>query len=88
MPSYMDPVIVGGLAQLLPSNTQPPALAPMPTLNASSVEEPPLPPVVSKNASGGASGGVPTPGAPPSGAHTAAVSTGMLLVMGFAPLLI
>ncbi|XP_062195358.1 glycerophosphodiester phosphodiesterase GDPDL3-like [Phragmites australis] len=89
MPSYMQSVQVGSLAQFLRTfNAQPPALVPMPTLNASSVEEPPLPPVTSKNSSGGASWGAPTPSAPPSGAHIASVSTGKLLVMVFAALLI
>ncbi|KAL6661223.1 hypothetical protein ACP70R_000607 [Stipagrostis hirtigluma subsp. patula] len=72
MPSYMQPVDVGSLVQLLKGTTvQPPALAPMPALNASSVEEPPLPPVAAKNASGGSSGHAPFPGAPPSDAHSA-----------------
>ncbi|KAL6646116.1 hypothetical protein ACP70R_017724 [Stipagrostis hirtigluma subsp. patula] len=89
MPSYMQPVDVGSLAQLLKGTTvQPPALAPMPALNASSVEEPPLPPVAAKNASGGSSGRAPAPGAPPSDAHSATGSTGMLLVMVFAALLV
>jgi hypothetical protein len=43
MPSYMKPVWVGTLAQLLKGSLyQPPTLAPMPELNASSVEQPPL----------------------------------------------
>ncbi|KAL6858913.1 hypothetical protein ACP4OV_017915 [Aristida adscensionis] len=89
MPNYMQQIDVGSLAQLLNGTAaQPPALAPMPALNASSVEEPPLPPVAAKNASGGAPGSTLAPGAPPSGAHLAAVSTGMLLVMVFAALLI
>lgn len=47
MPSYMKPVVVGSLAQLLKGSlSQPPTLAPMPELNASSVEQPPLFPVM------------------------------------------
>ncbi|KAM0909208.1 hypothetical protein ACQ4PT_014967 [Festuca glaucescens] len=43
MPSYMKPVVVGCLAQLLKGSlSQPPTLAQMPELNASSVEQPPL----------------------------------------------
>ena len=83
MPDYMQPVEAGALVQKLRSfQTQPPSVAPMPTLN-SSVEEPP--PDV------GPSGGATTTpgGAPPSDAHqTATVSTGMLLVMVSAALLI
>ncbi|TVU05251.1 hypothetical protein EJB05_48409 [Eragrostis curvula] len=86
MPNYMQYIQVGSLAQL----AQPPAIAPMPTLNASSVEEPPLPPVASKNTSGGAPppGTTPTPGTGSSDAHSATVSTGRLLAMVFAALLI
>ncbi|KAF8654544.1 hypothetical protein HU200_061737 [Digitaria exilis] len=86
MPNYMLPVEPGSLDQFLQtSNAQPPALPPMPTLNASSVEEPPLPPVASRNGTGG---GTNAPGAPPSDAHMAFVSTGMLFVTAFAALLI
>lgn len=90
MPSYMQPVQAGSLAQFLQNfQTQPPSEPPMPTLNSSSVEEPPLPPVASRNApGGGSSGGARTPGVPPSNAHTATISAGMLLVMVFAALLI
>ena len=82
MPTYMRPVETGFLVQKLRSfQTQPPSVAPMPTLN-SSVEEPP--PDVGP--SGGATA---TPsGAPPDAHQTATVSTGMLLVMVSAALLI
>lgn len=86
MPNYMLPVEPGSLDQYLQTtNAQPPALPPMPTLNASSVEEPPLPPAGSRNSSGG---GANAPGSPPSDAHVAIVSTGMLLVTAFVALLI
>ncbi|KAJ1269064.1 hypothetical protein BS78_07G181800 [Paspalum vaginatum] len=89
MPNYMQPVEVGSLAQFLGSfKAQPPSLPPMPTMNDSSVEEPPLPPVASRNVPGGPPGSTTAPGTPPSDAHTALVSTGMLLVMVFAALLI
>ncbi|WVZ92287.1 hypothetical protein U9M48_038364 [Paspalum notatum var. saurae] len=88
MPNYMLPVEVGGLAQFLVSfKSQPPSLPPMPTMNDSSVEEPPLPPVAPRNVPGGSPGSTTAPGAP-SDAHTAPVSTGMLLVMVFTALLI
>ncbi|PKA47312.1 putative glycerophosphoryl diester phosphodiesterase 2 [Apostasia shenzhenica] len=45
MPSYMQPVQVGGLKQLIVAQAQPPALAPMPVLEDADVLEPPLPPV-------------------------------------------
>ncbi|XP_066380350.1 glycerophosphodiester phosphodiesterase GDPDL4-like [Miscanthus floridulus] len=93
MPTYMRPFEVGALVQKLRSfQTQPPSVAPMPTLNSSSVEEPPLPLAAPRNVPdvGPSGGATATPGgAPPSDAHqTATVSTGMLLVMVSAALLI
>jgi hypothetical protein len=93
MPDYMQRVEVGGLVQKLRSfQTQPPSVAPMPALNSSSVEEPPLPPAAPRNVPdvGPSVGATPTPGGtPPSDAHqTATASTGMLLVMVSAALLI
>uniref|UniRef100_A0A0E0LWN1 glycerophosphodiester phosphodiesterase n=1 Tax=Oryza punctata TaxID=4537 RepID=A0A0E0LWN1_ORYPU len=41
MPSYMQPIIIGGLAKLLGRTM--PIVAPMPALNPSDVAEPPLP---------------------------------------------
>ncbi|GJN15804.1 hypothetical protein PR202_gb02746 [Eleusine coracana subsp. coracana] len=86
IPIYMQYIKVGSLAQL----AKVPAMAPMPTLNASSVEEPPLPPVASKNTSGGVPTPVtsPNPGSGPSDAHTATVSTSVLLAMVSAALLV
>jgi hypothetical protein len=76
----MQHIQIGSLAQL----AEPPAMAPMPTLNASSVEEPPLPPVASKNTSSVPPAGTsPTPGTVKSNAHTATVSTSMLVALCF-----
>lgn len=89
IPSYMKPVSVGDLAQLIKkyagTNAQPPALAPMPELNSSSVVQAPFPPVTPKNAPPVAST---PPGSSPSDAHANAVSTYILLVTACAALLV
>ncbi|KAH0459027.1 hypothetical protein IEQ34_011841 [Dendrobium chrysotoxum] len=51
MPSYMKPVQVGGLKQLVVAPAQPPILSPMPILEDSDVVEPPLPSVSPVNPS-------------------------------------
>ncbi|CAL9072599.1 unnamed protein product [Musa textilis] len=62
-PSYMSPVPVGGLLQIMDPQALPPTLAPMPSLHAADVVEPPLPAVSPKPSSFGA---VEESGLPPS----------------------
>lgn len=92
MPGYMRPVEPGAIMKLLRSfQAQPPYVAPMPALNASSVEEPPLPPAAPRTVppGGGLSGPADAAGTPAAGArHTAAVGTGLLLVVVSAALLV
>ncbi|XP_004491450.1 glycerophosphodiester phosphodiesterase GDPDL3-like [Cicer arietinum] len=45
VPPYMQPVQAGSLYGIIPSESLPPALAPLPSLTNSEVVEPPLPPV-------------------------------------------
>ncbi|CAD5190909.1 glycerophosphodiester phosphodiesterase GDPDL3-like [Musa acuminata AAA Group] len=72
-PSYMSPVPIGGLLQIMDPQALPPTLAPMPSLHAADVVEPPLPAVSPKPSSFGAGeeSGLP-PSQPSYGRHLVA----------------
>ena len=65
MPSYMLPVLPGGLLSTITPQLMPPAEAPNPILQESDVVEPPLPPVVAKTPTSDTGNGTTAPGSSP-----------------------